>query len=200
MKFRVALAAAALAPALLGGCATLAPVAVDRELAEKNWAKRRTQIEAIHQFQLQGRMASGVLGIRADFVWQQNSDGSFDLHLSGPFGAGAMSLRGDEHQVEVTTREGSQLTGNPEFWLQQRLGWTLPINGLRWWALGLPSPLSEAQLQFNADGQAIEIQQNGWTLSYGEYAGAGPYQLPKKFEADNGEVKIKVLADEWSGL
>lgn len=185
-----------LGAALLAGCATLPQG--NRQQAEQNWAAHRQDISAIDAFDLQARIAGSALGAKADVLWQQAADGSYRIRVSGPFGAGGMSLRGDAHQVEVTTGEGTFTTANPEDWLRQRMGWTLPLAGLRWWALGLPAPHGPAHVELDDSGKIVVLEQDGWRLTYDSYAAAGRWQLPRRFDAGNGTVSLRVLADQWT--
>lgn len=198
MNLRALVCAAAL---LLGGCTTLMQQDNGQQRAESNWAAHRAAIEQIKQFSLQGRVASGgTFGITGDLRWRQNADGSFDLRLSGPFGAGAVAIAGTKNLVEVKTGKGSCTTADPEGWIKEKMGWTFPVAGLRWWVLGLPAPHSGAQLELAIDGRPKALTQDGWRLDYGEYQNAGGVLLPRKFEIANSEVKIKVIVDRWNDL
>lgn len=181
---------------LAGGCASLPQF--DRQQAEAAWTLHQQEVSTIQRFELQARIAGSALGAKADVLWQQEADGSFRIRVSGPFGAGSMSLRGDARQVQVTTAEGTVVTDDPERWLQQQMGWTLPIAGLRWWALGLPAPHNAANVELDARGRLAGLQQDGWTLQYDSYAPAGRWQLPRRFDAGNGIVSLRVLADRWT--
>ena len=189
--------------ALLAGCATLRspPDPEKQKTAEQQWTQRRADLSHINRFLMSSRLAYGkVLGVKADLRWQQNANGSFDMRISGPFGIGAATLTGDRQRVLVRTREGDYDTPNPEQWLTERMGWTLPLNNLRYWVLGLPAPQSEAAIELNIKGQVVLLEQDGWRLEYSEYQSKDGYDLPRKFEATNPTVKLKVVLDEWSDL
>lgn len=190
-----------LATLLLAGCAGLAQPSLAQREAEAHWTVQRDTLQQIAQFTLQGRVASGgAFGLSGALRWTQNADGSFQLNLSGPFGAGAVAISGTENFVEVRTREGTTTTTDPEAWLLARTGWTFPVAGLRWWALGLPAPHSAARLELNDGGQLLRLQQDGWQLEYLEYQDSNGLILPRKFEATHEQTKIKVVADRWSDL
>jgi len=186
---------------LLAGCATLKAPDLAQASPESRWLERKAVLEQVDRFQLQGRIASGgSMGMKGDLRWQQNADGSFALHLAGPFGAGAVSVAGSPGRVEVRTREGRQFTTEPELWIRQRLGWTLPISGLRYWALGLPAPQSPAQIELDDEGKITVLEQDGWRLEYDEYLPAGAVSLPRRLQATNAEVTLKLIADRWDDL
>lgn len=188
---------------LLAGCATTMPPlnSENQKIAERHWAQRRADLSHVNRFIVQARLAYGkLIPVKADLRWEQNPDGSFDLRISGPFGIGAVSVAGTRKRVLVKTKNGEYDTPNPEKWIEERMGWTLPISGLHYWVLGLPSPLSDADIELNIKGQAVVIQQDGWRLDYSEYQPRGGHDLPRKFEVSNESVKLKVVLDEWSEL
>ncbi|MGH8456892.1 MAG: lipoprotein insertase outer membrane protein LolB [Stenotrophobium sp.] len=189
--------------ALLSGCATLPhPLPGTGNGGAALWPAQRDQLQRITHFELQARIASGgVMGItKGDLHWQQNADGSFALRVSGPFGVGAASISGNAQLVEVRTRDGVFPTTDPQQWLQQRMGWTLPVAGLRWWVLGLPAPDSAAQLSYNPDGTLATLQQDGWQLDYTEYLAADGYTLPRKLQLSGKDATLKVVIDQWQNL
>lgn len=200
---RLLILAAALA--VLPGCALLRatpgeqPASIEQQAA---WQARVAQLATIDRFTLSGRVASGALGFKADLRWKQHADGRFEMRVAGPFGARAAELAGDLREVTVRTGEGSAtVTTDPETWLEQALGVRLPVNGLRWWALGLPAPETEHQILLDpAQGRALRIAQNGWELRYLEYRAAGALDLPRRIEARNGDTRVLVLADQWTQL
>lgn len=192
---------AAAASGLLAGCATLSAPDLAQVSPEARWLERKAVLEQVDRFELQGRVASsGNLGMKGDLRWQQHADGSFALNLAGPFGAGAVSVAGSPGQVEVRTREGRQFTAEPEAWIRQRLGWTFPIAGLRYWALGLPAPQSASHIELDADGRIAVLEQDGWRLEYDEYLPAGTVSLPRRLRATHAEVTLKLIADRWDHL
>lgn len=197
MKRLFALAAAL----VLAGCATLPGGEPADRAVPAGWQERQALLERIDRFTLQARIAgSGNVAMKGDLRWQQRADGSFDLRLAGPFGAGAIGIAGDARSVQVRSRDGSEFTTDPERWLQQRTGWTLPIAGLRYWMLGLPAPHSASQPQFNAAGGLAALDQDGWHLQYEEYQAVGTLNLPRRLRLQNEVATIKVIADRWEDL
>ncbi len=192
-------AAASLALVLLAACATLPQPAVDRSDVAGRWQTHRDALSAITQFALDGRAASGV-GLKADLRWKQFGDGRFETRIAGPFGAGAVAISGTPHDVEIRTKDGTERTRDPQAWLQQHAGWTFPVDGLRWWALGLPSPDSPAQLSFDAQGRLASLTQDGWTLQYDEYQDVQGLDLPRRFEAASARITLKLIIDRWHDI
>lgn len=170
-------------------------------LATLDWETRKARLTTVDRFSLSGRVASSELDLRADLRWRQSPGGVFDMRLSGPFGAGAVELHGDANGgVQIKTPEGTQYTRDPEGWIRTRYGWTLPIRGLRYWALGVPAPGSQAQWTLDPKGRAATLTQNGWQISYPDYQAAGRIDLPRRFDASNGQLRLKLIVDRWEDV
>lgn len=191
--------------AALPGCALLRPQVEGTPASTAQsaaWEQRVALLSPVDRFVLQGRVASGALGFKADLRWKQHPDGRFEMRVAGPFGARAAELAGDTQEVRVRTGDdATTITTDPEAWLERALGVRLPVRGLRWWALGLPAPESHSDVLIDpASGRALRIVQNGWELDYAEYRLADSRDLPRRIEARNGDTRVLVLADQWSQL
>lgn len=173
----------------------------EQKTAEGLWETRSEQLQKVDRFLMQARGSYGrLMPVKTDLRWQQNADGSFDLRVAGPFGIGATTITGTPDNVQVRTRSGTYQSNNPEQWIQDKMGWTLPLAGLRFWILGMPSPHSDADIDLDSEGRVLTLEQDGWTLNYSEYQKAAAHQLPRKFEVSNSDVKLKVVVDSWTDL
>lgn len=169
--------------------------------AEDHWDVRSEQLQKIDRFLMQARGSYGrLVPVKTDLRWQQNADGSFDLRVAGPFGIGATTITGTPDNVQVRSRGNTYQSNNPEQWIQDKMGWTLPLAGLRFWILGMPSPHSDADIDLDREGRVLTLEQDGWTLNYTEYQKAGSHQLPRKFDVSNSDVKLKIVVDSWNDL
>lgn len=183
---------------LLNGCALWRP-SHDPQ-AERAWDARRAQLAQVDRFTLQGRFAAGgIFGVKGQLHWQQNPQ-DFRLRLSGPFGARAVQITGDENGVAIRSAEESFHTSEPETYLRERLGWAVPMQQLRWWVLGMPAPGTPETVELDSAGRLLKLEQDGWTVEYAEYQTAGVPELPRKLELANGELSVKLVVDAWSDL
>ncbi len=186
-----------LAMALLAtGCASLQQRPVHGEAAELRWAQRSETLAAVQGFSLQGRFTQ-VGGSGGNLRWQQRASGQFELQLSGPFGAGAISMTGTTEGVEVRSKEGTQFSPDPQQWMLEHLGWTLPLDSLRSWALGHPAPGAVEHYELDESGQLILLQQNGWTVRFDRYKAVGSLALPGRIEAEQDNVQLRLVIDRW---
>ncbi len=168
--------------------------------ADLAWEARRARLSQIDRFNLEARISSGgVFGVRGNLTWKQLPE-SFDMRVAGPFGIGAANITGRGPEIEIRTAKGSFKTSDPERDLKERLGWSFPVAHLRWWALGVPAPGTDPEMEIDDQGRLVTLEQDDWKLEYDEYQAAGGLELPRKFTVANEEVTIKVVVDSWTAL
>jgi outer membrane lipoprotein LolB len=174
----------------LTACATtkLAPPGV-------KWEERALELQRAAAWQLDGRaaVALGTQGWQATLNWRQ-ADGVTEVHLSGPFGIGALVLRQGP--------DGLSLNGAPPSdavlaQLQDRLGFELPLDNLRFWLLGVASPVGAFTLTRNPQDRAATLNQADWSIVYDRYMPAGGDLLPAHLVLSRGEVRVRIAIDRW---
>lgn len=196
--------AATLVAAALSGCAAWAPQPTEPGVANAAaWQARQAQLGRLHGWTLRGRAGSGgALGFTGRLRWVQTGE-AFVIDVAGPFGAGATRLTGTPNRVEIRNARNTWVTDDPQRLLREVYGWTLPVSGLRHWALGRPIPGVPATPQVDADGRLVALQQSGWTLRYPEYVDTGAgIALPAKveLETDGGDTRLRLLVESWGDL
>lgn len=193
------------AAGLLAACHGAHVKPLNTDFSERNWAIRRSTLLAVQNFALQGRLSeSGLTGVRGELNWTQTGR-HFDIHFYGPLGVGAASITGDPKSVQIKTKDGIYLTDHPESLMQEKLGWSLPLESLRYWLLGLPTPMRGFEREpadtvlLDDAGRPQTIKQLGWKLDYGEYQTIGVIDLPRKIVLANGDKSFRIVVDQWSG-
>jgi len=178
--------------AALSACTTTRPA-----LAPAPWNQRMSALQHAHAWALDGRaaVAVGGEGWQASLNWHQHGPQT-DVHLAGPFGAGALMLR--------KTREGLSMNGAPASdaviaQLQDRLGFELPLDTLRYWLLGVPDPDSPFDLTRNGQDRARRLIQAGWIVDYDRYREVLGDLLPARLVLSRGEVRVRIAVDHWEG-
>ena len=184
--------------AMLGGCAHW-PQPEAQSPDRVAWVERQAALRSLSQWTLSGRIAStGLFGFSGRVRWQQGHE-QFVIDVAGPFGAGATRLSGVPERVEIRNADGTWVTTDPETVLREAYGWTLPLHGLKNWALGLPIDGVPAQVTVNSAGQLQHLEQSGWTIQYESYQQTDVgLDMPQKLTVDNGETRWRLLVDRWS--
>ena len=188
--------------ALAGGCAfiTTPPQAEPGVANAPAWQARQARLQGFDHWSMQGRAATGrVLGVSGNLNWRQRGE-EFDVRLSGPVGMGGFRATGTLARVTVRTGEDTFVTQRPQALIKQELGWSFPLEGLRFWALGLPAPGAPAQLTVDDAGKLVDLEQSGWRLAFTQYQNTAGPELPRLILLDNGETTIKVVIDRWFDL
>jgi outer membrane lipoprotein LolB len=81
--------------------------------------------------------------------------------------------------------------------LQERLGFELPLNNLRYWLLGVPDPGSSFDLTRNDQDRAAHLTQAGWTLTYDKYMLVSGDWLPARMVLVRDAVRVRIAVDHW---
>jgi outer membrane lipoprotein LolB len=179
------------------GCCALAACATTRTVAPSTqWERRVGELQRESDWQIDGRaaVALGQQGWQAALTWRQ-ADNAAEVHLSGPFGIGALVLK--------QTPEGLSLNGAPPSdavlsQVQEKLGFDLPIENLHYWLLGVPNPKSTFELSRNDQDRAKVLSQAGWSIAYDRYMPAAGDLLPGRLVLTAGDVRVRIVIDHWN--
>jgi outer membrane lipoprotein LolB len=178
-------------------CAALAACVTSRpRVVPAPWEQRLAELQHATSWQMDGRaaVALGTQGWQASLNWRQRASGS-ELHLSGPLGMGAVVL--------TKTADGLSLNGAPPSdavlaQLQDKLGFELPLDDLRYWLLGVPNPGGAlADLARNDQDRAQQLTQDGWTVNYDRYLPDGGDLLPGRLVMSRAGVRVRIAVDHW---
>jgi outer membrane lipoprotein LolB len=180
------------------GCCALAACATTRPVApppSTNWEQRAAQLQGASDWQLDGRaaVALGTQGWQATLTWRQTDAGA-EVHLSGPFGIGALVLK--------QTPMGLSLNGAPPSdavvaLVQEKLGFDLPIENLHYWLLGVPNPGATFDLSRNDQDRAKVLSQAGWSIAYDRYLPVAGDLLPARLVLTAGDIRVRIVIDRW---
>ena len=175
----------------LAACVTTRPVPPPTTA----WTQRVGELQGANAWQLDGRaaVALGTQGWQATLNWQQ-ADNAAEVHLSGPFGIGALVLK--------QTPGGLSLNGAPPSdavlsQVQEKLGFDLPIENLHYWLLGVPNPGSTFDLSRNEQDRAKVLSQAGWSIAYDRYMPVAGDLLPARLVMTAGDVRVRIVIDHW---
>ncbi|MBT8084150.1 MAG: outer membrane lipoprotein LolB [Woeseia sp.] len=183
--------------AALAGCATQSGVSLP---TLDDWETRQKVLAGLDNWGFSGRIAvrDAVDGFQGSLHWEQRRD-YFDARVSGPLGMGAVRIAGDVGAVRVTDKDGVETRlHDPEADLQRRFGWQIPIESLRYWALGIPDTAYPAELQFADDGTLQALDQAGWQVLIDRYRAAGETIMPRRLTASRDSARVTLVIDRWT--
>lgn len=184
--------------ALAAGCATapsLPPVA-NPAVA---WQARQMELKPVTAWSIQGRLAmrSADEGWQASVRWVREGE-QHSIDLIGPLGRGHLRLTQDSRGAEL--RDADQRTwraDNAQQLLYRTTGWLVPLDGLNYWVLGLPSPEAATGQELDERGRLKTLIQSGWDIRFLEYARYGSLDLPSKLfiKRQNGGSDANLAKD-----
>ncbi|WP_175735243.1 lipoprotein insertase outer membrane protein LolB [Burkholderia ambifaria] len=164
--------AAAGAALALAGCASTPPAAN----APAGAALQTAATHAYHgRFAVQYNDRLGrQQNVYGNFDWLEHGD-DVSLELRSPLGQTLAIVKSTPQTatLELPNRQPQYATDVGEL-MQNTLGFSLPLAGLRYWLLPTPAPATPAQtVRDPADTTHVkQIRQDGWTIDYLAYADA----------------------------
>jgi outer membrane lipoprotein LolB len=173
---------------VLNACANISPV--QRGLYPSS---SKASLYNLNEWQLEGRLAINAPNDSwsANIEWGHLPDAD-KIKLSGPLGQGAVAIELNQRGVKIDRGGGNvQYSIQPEDFINQQLGLSVPLRSLRFWAVGIPE--SGSEFQETPDG----FVQNGWLIAYKEMQSMGAEIMPRKMAVSRGNVKLKLIIDQW---
>lgn len=164
-----------------------------------SWETRKALLQATDEWEFSGRVGviAGDDGFNGKLWWRQDGP-VFRARISGPIGIGTMFINGHGGEVSLTDSKGETIElDDVENDLEARYGWTLPVESLRYWALGVPDPAAPGDVRLNAAGQLSEIEQRAWQVVIDQYREGGGQPMPRRLTARSGDTRVRLLIDEW---
>lgn len=174
----------------LAGCVTTRPAPPPYP-----WDQRVIELQRAEGWQLDGRAAVvyGTQGWQAALHWRQS--GTFaEVNLSGPFGIGALVLKQGPDGLSLNGAPPSDAVMTQ---LQDKLGFVLPFDNLRYWLLGIPNPAAAYELSRNEQDRARTLNQAGWNIVYDRYTPLRGDLLPTRLSLSREDVRVRIIIDRW---
>ncbi len=189
---------------LVGGCQSIPPTPQndpDGNLRQKVLKRQDT-------YETRGRLSLTTPEATNQASFTLNvDDEDLALQLSGPFGIGAVKLEDMDGQGRIiSAKHGDIALQNTEEELTALLGYPVPLNAIRFWALGLAEPGKPAQRTMATDGRLLSVlEQGGWRVEYQQYKSVPipgrddefSVELPRKVVLSSPEVRILMVFRHW---
>lgn len=180
--------------ALLAGC-----VPAPRGDEPATYIERREALTALEQWTMTGRIGVRLAerGFTGAINWRQARE-QLDVRFHGPLGAGAFRLSGQPDALVLETGDGeTYLLDDPEATLDAELGWSVPIDAMRYWLLGLPFPAWPAIEELDEVGRLARLEQRDWVVEYDRYTDVGNWLMPRKIVIEGADVIVRLSVHDW---
>ena len=183
------------------GCSQLGDH-TEQQQANERWTARQQALLGYNAWNLRARAAIRLQGEAHNIglSWQRQTEKSTIL-LEAPFGQGVFRI-----ETDVTAGYRLQLPDGRTFenksaeaLLENMVGWSIPISGLKFWIRGLPRPGSAYTPKLDQAGRARSINQDHWIISYPEYFDAEEAvpSLPRRIRLVSDKVTFKLIIEHW---
>jgi outer membrane lipoprotein LolB len=131
--------------------------------------------------------------------WEQEGD-KLDFRFRGPLGFGGVRIHGVlGEEVRVKTTKGEEFfLQDVESDMQTQLGWSMPIDSLRYWSLGITDPEQDAEVVLNENDLLDELKQGPWKVVYNDYMDVDGVMLPRKFKITGPKTRISMIVNNWT--
>jgi len=150
----------------------------------------RESLYELSEWTFQGRVSvtDESNAVSGSIEWSHRV-GEDHIKLSGPFGQGRTRIVIFDRHVEIDSAgEKISYFGGVDKVVSSRLGVELPVSSLKYWVLGLTSPL----LSYKAF--AGGFVQDGWRVSY---LSMQAQNMPRKIRVEKGKAKLKLIINQW---
>ena len=195
----------------LYGC-TFLPSRPPEENVTAAWQSRQALLAPIDKWEIEGRISVSTSeeGGHASMRWVRRGE-RHEIDLTGPLGRGHIKLTQDEHSARLVDEKNETYEAkNAQQLLYTATGWQVPLEGLRYWILGIPVAGLPMQHRLDEAGRLKSLRQLGWDIKFLEYSQHGGYDLPRKMflmrqlpvssEVENGSpafLEVRLVVDRW---
>ena len=184
----------------ISGCATTPNLPANKEFSQSNWLAHKDTLTHIEKWQFDGRFSAktDTENWTGSIAWSQNQQ-EYKINISGPLSTGSIMLEGEEDFALLRLSDTQTATDtDPQSLLYNHTGLKLPVNELKYWLLGLPSPESRYNtVELNKKGQLSKLSQNNWEVTFKRYTTVNNRQIPNKIFLVNHEINVRLIIQKW---
>ena len=170
------------------------------EVRQARWQSNQQALEAVQSWDIVGRAVIAMKGeaYSLGLQWRQQR-GAMKMLLQAPFGQGVIQIDTNQAgQYQLRLPNGQiHISDSPEALLEEVVGWSIPISGLKFWIRGLPQPDGSFSHRLNQDGRPDSIRQNQWTIDYQDYFRKQQPVLPRRIKLTHANILLKLVIERW---
>ncbi len=189
---------------LTSACTTVpvdAPTSASSPDPQQTWQTRQPELAAIKVWRLSGRVAvsQDEKAWNLNLEWQQDGD-EYEIILNGPFGAGKVKLIGNAYGVLLRDSDEQVFyADNAQTLLLEHTGVNMPVEGLRYWIIGLTSPLQQKKPVLDEQGRLDYLEDANWQVRFKRYTDVSGMQLPNKVfvREPHSDIDVRLVVDNW---
>ncbi|MEO8132992.1 MAG: lipoprotein insertase outer membrane protein LolB [Betaproteobacteria bacterium] len=157
----------------------------------------------VTNFAASGRIAARVAGetrrgFSGGFNWTHDPAGD-TIELLTPVGQIAARMTVTAAGAAVELADGRRtFAADPEQFLAEMTGVSLPIAALPHWMQAVPMSTSPFRAEADALGRPSALWQNGWQIQYTAYADETAGANPTRLQLNMGDIDARLVISEWT--
>jgi outer membrane lipoprotein LolB len=137
-------------------------------------------------------------GFSGGFAWTHSASRDV-VELMTPMGQIAARVTATAEGAEIGFGDGRRtIAADPEQFLSDALGVTLPITALPYWMQAVPLVRFPFRAETDATGRPTAIFQNGWQIRYTAYSDETPGAHPTRLLLTQGDVEARMIISEFN--
>ncbi|BBB64864.1 outer-membrane lipoprotein LolB [Undibacterium sp. YM2] len=185
------------------GCASLnsqtqAPAATAVSTATASTRQYQQQIQISGKISIQYQQADKPQSLPGGFEWEQDAQGIRITLLSQLDQIMARITQNAQGATLELNGKAPRTASDLDQLLQDTLGWSLPVAGLRDWLQGFVAIDGKQLVAVKAEDQTVNTQ--GWKLRYVSWHEQPSF--PKRIDLQRyteqaGDVSIRIVVNEW---
>ncbi len=184
---------------VLAGCASL-PSSRNPHLSLSQ-SQSRWHLEGYFGVKTQEHHLQQAFSGNIDWVHVDAPHLKDQITLYGPLGADETVLTYQPQTLAtLQTRQGKTYHATtPEVLMQENLGWSVPLEGWRYWVMGQCEPHVPAKIDWNSRGLPQMLTQSGWTIAYSEYQWIPLFHQyrPMEITFERPGLWLKIQVNRW---
>ena len=138
-------------------------------------------------------------GFSGGFAWTHRPAEDI-VELLTPLGQIAARMTVTSAGAAIELADGRRtFAADPERFLSDELGITLPLGALPHWMQAVPLSTAAFRAEADALGRPTALWQNGWEIKYTAYADETAGAYPTRMLLGQGSVEARLIISEWSG-
>lgn len=119
-----------------------------------------------------------------------------DLTLSTSLG-GVVARLSYLDDIIIVSKAGEQERVVSDREMESLIGYSPPLQHLKYWLRGVPNPTIDVQIDGNSPVTTRAFVQDGWRVTLERFNGFSDGTLPTKMSFTKGGLKMKLVVDEW---
>ena len=161
--------------------------------------KHLASLANINAYSIKGKL--GVItqkqGFSGGIDWQHQAS-TDNIDVFSPLGGKIANISKNADGVILTDQKGNSIKStDAESLTEASLGFKLPLKGLSDWAIGRPTSSKIEASSADEQGRLLMLKQDGWDISYENYADKNGVDLPNKIVLKSEKVNLKLLIENW---